>query len=173
MVANSLIYLVSVTKCQGADDLEDPVLGLADRLHSAAIHVLRYLRSEDTALGVSAPRLSALSVLVFRGPLSVGELAAAEQVTPATTSRLVSDLEAAGLATRRADPEDGRVRLVAATARGAELLHEGRRRRVERLAQGLEVLPEEDRRVLARAVDLVESIVSEGRGSGRPPRGGG
>ena len=50
---------------------------LADRLHSAAIHVLRYLRTEDEALGLTAPKLSALSVLVFRGPLTMGELAKA------------------------------------------------------------------------------------------------
>jgi len=137
---------------------------LADRLHSASIHVLRYLRTEDDALGVSAPKLSALSVLVFRGPLSVGELAAAEQVTPATTSRLVSELEAAGLAERTVDPHDARVRRVSATERGVELLQEGRRRRVARLADGIEGLPTADRSALARAAEVIEQIVSRPRG---------
>jgi len=137
---------------------------LADRLHSAAIHVLRYLRTEDDALGISAPKLSALSVLVFRGPLTVGALAGAEQVTPATISRLVSELEALGLAKRSTDDTDGRVRHVAATTRGVALLKEGRRRRVARLAQGLEGLPEDDRRTLQRATDLLEEVVAR-----RPP----
>ena len=52
----------------------------ADRFHSAAIHALRHVRREDPATGVSAARLSALSVLVFAGPRTLGELAAAEQV---------------------------------------------------------------------------------------------
>jgi DNA-binding MarR family transcriptional regulator len=140
---------------------------VADRLHSAAIHVLRYLRVEDDVLGISAPRLSALSVLVFRGALSVGELAAAEQVTAATMSRLVSELEAAGLAERRVDPEDARVRRISATPRGVDLLHEGRRRRVARLAQAVERLEPAERRVLERSADLIERIV---RGGGRPSR---
>jgi len=133
---------------------------LADRVHSAAIHVLRYLRTEDDALGVSAPRLSALSVLVFRGPLSVGELAAAEQVTAATTSRLVSELEGAGLVTRSVDSDDARVRRVTATPQGVALLKEGRRRRVARLAEGLARLSDEERDVLGRAALLLESVIS-------------
>jgi DNA-binding MarR family transcriptional regulator len=133
---------------------------LADALHSAAIHVLRYLRTEDDALGLSAPKLSALSVLVFHGPLTVGELARAEQVTPATISRLVTELEDQGLAVRSADEADARVRVVTPTAEGAALLREGRRRRVARLAGALEELGAEDRRVLARAASLLERIVA-------------
>lgn len=135
---------------------------LADRLHSAAIHVLRHVRAEDDALGLSAPKLSALSVLVFRGPLPVGELARAEQVTAATTSRLVSELEAAGLAERSTDPADGRVRLVSATAAGAELLQAGRRRRVARLARSLARLSADERRTLERAAALLGRAISPG-----------
>jgi DNA-binding MarR family transcriptional regulator len=133
---------------------------LADHLHSAAIHVLRYVRTEDAALGVSAPKLSALSVLVFRGALAVGELAAAEQVTPATISRLVTELETAGLAERTVDPADARVRRVSATPRGVELLREGRSRRVARLARALGRLAREERQVLERAVGLLERVVA-------------
>ena len=137
-------------------------MAVADRLHSAAIHVLRHLRTEDDALGISAPRLSALSVLVFRGPLPVGELAAAEQVTAATMSRLVSELAAAGLVERSVDPDDGRVRRVTATGRGVELLQEGRRRRVSRLARAVERLTPAERRVLERATELVGRMVRGG-----------
>ncbi len=48
---------------------------LADRLHSAAIHLLRRLRREDDASGLPAPQLSALSVIVFGGPIAIGALA--------------------------------------------------------------------------------------------------
>ena len=77
---------------------------MADRLHSAALHLLRRLRTEDDALGVSPPRLSALSVVVFAGPIGIGALAAAEGVTAPTMSRLVDGLERDGYVTRAPDP---------------------------------------------------------------------
>lgn len=138
----------------------DRATELADRLHSAAIRVLRLLRTEDDALGITAPKLSALSVLVFRGPLTVGALAEAEQVTPATISRLVTELESMGLAERGPDPDDGRIRRVSATPRGTELLREGRRRRVARLATALETIPAADRRVLEQAATLLADIAA-------------
>ena len=108
-------------------------LELADRLHSAAIHLLRKLRSVDSASNLSAPRLSALSVIVYAGPITMGELAAAEQVRPATISRLVKDLEKQGLVARRMDEADEPVQRVTATPQGQKLLHEGRLRRVSLL----------------------------------------
>lgn len=132
---------------------------LAADVHKVAIRVLRLLRTEDTALGLTAPKLSALSVLVFRGPLTIGELARAEQVTPATISRLVTELEARGLATRSADPSDGRVRRVTATPAGVALLHEGRGRRVARLAEAVEPISAGERATLREAVELLERIV--------------
>jgi len=51
---------------------------LADRLHSLAIHLLRRVKRGDDAAGLSAPRLSALSVVIYRGPISLTELAKAE-----------------------------------------------------------------------------------------------
>jgi len=133
-----------------------PVRAIADRLHSAAIHLLRRLRVEDKALGLSGPRASALSVIVFRGPITMSALAEAEQVRRPTITRLVDGLERRGLVRRVSDPADGRVQLVAATAAGKRLLQRGRARRVERLMQGVMQLSEEEQRVLARAADLME-----------------
>jgi DNA-binding MarR family transcriptional regulator len=78
-------------------------LETADRFHSAAIHALRHVRREDPATGLSAARLSALSVLVFGGPTTLGELAAAEQVKPPTMTRIVRALEEDGLVTSEWD----------------------------------------------------------------------
>lgn len=134
------------------------VTAVADRLHSAAIHLLRMVRREDQALGVGPAKLSALSVLVFGGPRSIGALARAEQVRLPTMSRLVSGLERDGLATRTPDPEDGRASRVHPTARGRSVLRQGRTRRVAMLARRLEQLPEADRALLARAADLIEGL---------------
>lgn len=131
---------------------------VADRLHSAAIHLLRALRPEDRALGVGPAKLSALSVLVFGGPRSIGALARAEQVRLPTMSRLVAALERDGLATRTPDPRDGRAFHVHPTARGRGVLQRGRARRVASLARRLEQLSEDDRALLARAADLIERL---------------
>ena len=131
---------------------------VAEKLHSAAIHLLRRLRRQDVASGLTAPRLSALSVIVYGGPLTLGALAAAEQVRPPTSTRIVAALEADGLVSRTPSPDDRRVTLVRATPSGAALLHEGRRRRTAQLAAQLAALPEADRATLARAADLLESL---------------
>ena len=131
---------------------------VADRLHSAAIHLLRRLRREDDASGVSAPRLSALSVVVFGGPTSIGELAAAEQVRVPTMSRLVATLEADGFVRRVLDPADRRVVRIEPTAAGRTLLHAGRRRRVAALAADIAGLTAPERRALLASVPLLERL---------------
>lgn len=143
---------------RAAAPLPDDASAAADRLHSAAIHLLRRLRKVDDASGLSAPRLSALSVVVFGGPLTLGALAAAEQVRPPTMTRLARALEAAGLVTLTPDEADRRVTLVAATARGRRVLAEGRTRRVALLTERVAELAPEDRAVLARAAELMELL---------------
>ena len=138
----------------------DPV---ADGLHSAAIHLLRWLRREDEQSALSGPRLSALSVIVFTGPVTLGALASAEQVRPPTMSRLVNALEADGLVVRAPDPDDGRVTRLHATDAGRRLLHEGRARRVAALAHQLADLTPDERATLARAAALIERLATRAR----------
>ena len=142
---------------KSSPDTNDPN-AIAERLHSAAIHLLRRLRREDDASGLSAPRLSALSVIVFGGPITLGALAAAEQVRPPTMTRLVQELEKDGLVTRVAVEGDARSVLIRATPRGTRLLHEGRARRVRRLAIDLAALGAAELHILARAVDVLERV---------------
>jgi DNA-binding MarR family transcriptional regulator len=133
---------------------------LADRLHSAAIHVLRRVAREDTASGLGGPALSALSVVVFGGPLSLGKLAEAEQVTPPTMTRTVQGLEAAELVRREKDEWDGRIANIHATPKGVEVLQAARARRVAALASSLARLGERDLRTLERAASLLERAAS-------------
>jgi DNA-binding MarR family transcriptional regulator len=132
----------------------------ADRFHSAAIHALRHVRREDPTAGVPPAQLSALSVLVFGGPRTLGELAAAEQVRPPTMTRIVQGLEAAGLVRRVRDADDGRVRRLHATAKGRRVMQRGRERRVENLAALLQRLPTEDVARVRDAAELVERALS-------------
>lgn len=132
---------------------------VADRLHSAAIHLLRRLRHEDWASGLSPARLSALSVLVFGGPRTLGELARAEGVRPPTMTRLVQGLARDGLVERAPDPSDRRLVRLRATADGERVLREGRQRRVAQLAAALATLDAADRARLADAVDVLERVL--------------
>jgi len=143
---------------RGRPSAADKTADRADRLHSAAIHLLRRLRREDDASGLPAPQLSAMSVIVFGGPMTLGALASAEQVRPPTITKLVALLEEQGLVERETDPADRRIVRVKATARGTRLLYEGRRRRVASLAESLGQLPAADRAALANAVPLLEKV---------------
>jgi len=136
----------------------DEAASLADRVHSAAIHLLRRLRRTDPQTGVSAAQLSALSVLMG-GARTIGELAAIEQVRPPTISRVVRELEAAGLATRRRDPDDGRVVWIEWTAEGERVLQQGRELRVVTLARAIDALPATEQRTLADALAVLERLL--------------
>ena len=138
---------------------------VANRLHSAAIHLLRRVRAQDDAMGLSGPEGSALSVVVFGGPITLGGLAAAEHVKPPTITRLVAALEARGLVTREADPDDRRIQRVTATALGRRVLEEGRARRVANISAALERLPAAELRALEAAVGILEGIVRRPAGA--------
>jgi DNA-binding MarR family transcriptional regulator len=128
----------------------------ADQIHSAAIHLLRALRRADEATGLSGPRLSALSVVVFAGPLTLGELAAAEQVSPPTMTRLVTALESAGLIERRSDPQDARLTRIHATSRGRKLMQRGRQARIDALVDRLDRLSPAEVEIIRRAAPLLD-----------------
>lgn len=135
---------------------------VADRLHSAAIHLLRRAAEDDRGAGISRARLSALSVVVFRGPLTLGELAAAEGVRSATMSGIVNGLERDGLVRRRPHGHDRRAVNIEATAAGRLLLDRARTVRIDRIASRLDDLSAGELEVLARAAELLDERFSPG-----------
>ena len=147
---------------------------LADRLHSLAIHLLRRIRRGDVDVGLSAPRLSALSVVVYRGPISVTELAKAEGVTAPTMTRLIQALVHAGLVEKRADSTDNRVVLVRATSDGRRTLEAARAKRLAALRALLAQLEPEQMALVEQAVDALEPLLEardQGLGVARPAIG--
>jgi DNA-binding MarR family transcriptional regulator len=133
---------------------------VADRLHSAAIHLLRRARRTDPLTGVSPAQLSALSVLM-RGPKTLGELAAAEQVRPPTMSRLVSEMQRVGVARKVADGEDARVIRVHATRKGLHALSRGRAMRIDAIERLLSELEPDELGNLERAVGTIEKLLGQ------------
>lgn len=129
----------------------------ADKIHSAAIRLLRFVRKEDAAAGIPPAQLSALSVLVFAGPQTLSALAAAEQVKLPTMSQLVTVLELKGLVART--PLDRRSVCISVTAKGKRLLEAGRQRRLSRLTAALSRLPPEKLAVLRQAAEIIVAAV--------------
>jgi DNA-binding MarR family transcriptional regulator len=153
--------------------MNEDLSSAADRFHSAAIHALRHARREDAASGLTAARLSALSVLVFSGPRTLGELAAAEQVRPPTMTGIVRGLEQDGLARRGPDPRDARVVRVQATAKGKRVLQQARQRRIDALADRLSSLQADEVALVKRAAELVDQALRRSSAPPGPPARGG
>ena len=122
-------------------------------MHAAAIRLLRTVRQEDAASGIAGAQLSALSVLVFAGPQTLGALARAEQVKPPTMSQTVAQLEARGLVARR--PLDRRSIQVAVTDKGRKLMEAGRKRRLTLLAKAFADLPPSKLDILEEAARIM------------------
>jgi DNA-binding MarR family transcriptional regulator len=148
---------------RGANGRERAV---ADRLHSAAIHLLRRARRTDPLTGVSPAQLSAISVLMS-GPKTLGDLAAAEQVRPPTMSRLVSEMERAGVARKVSDRDDARVIRVHATRKGLRALARGRAMRIEAIEQLMSELGAEELSSIERAVGTIEKLLGQRAASAR------
>jgi DNA-binding MarR family transcriptional regulator len=136
---------------------------LALRLHSAVLHLMRRIRREDDVTGLSAPRLAALSCVVFAGPRTLGELATMEQVSPPTMTNVVAGLERDGYVRRETPPEDRRVVLVRATPKGRRVMERSRRLRAAFLAEKLEGLDPDELAALDRAADIMLRIYEQSR----------
>jgi DNA-binding MarR family transcriptional regulator len=135
------------------------VQAVADRLHSAAIHLLRRVRKQDAATGEGPARLSALSMLVFGGPKTLGELAAAEQVKPPTMSRIVAGLARSRLIEITADRQDARRMCIRASTKGTRLLQRGRQLRIAYLASHLDTLNPEELSKLGEGVEILKRLL--------------
>ncbi|MGZ5659817.1 MAG: MarR family winged helix-turn-helix transcriptional regulator [Usitatibacter sp.] len=141
-----------------------------ERFHHLAIVMLRGMRAVDEATGFTGPRASALSVLVFGGPRSLGELAAAEGVAAPTMSRLVKAMQDEGLVESRPSPGDQRRVSIAASAKGRRLLMKGRARRLAALAKLLENASPRERAALVDVVGLLARALEGKRRARRSSR---
>ena len=126
-----------------------------ERFHHLAIVLLRALRQVDEAHGLAGPRASALSVLVFRGPQSLGELAAAEGVKPPTMSRLVKAMQEEGLVEAEVAAHDQRAIRIVASAKGRRLMLRGREKRLAAIRELLRDASAEEKQALETGVELL------------------
>lgn len=141
---------------------------LAGRLRLAVTRLARRMRQEADS-GLSPTLLSALASIDCAGPMTLGDLAAREQVAPPTVTKAVGILEEQGYAVRRQDPTDRRVVRVEATEAGRTLLERTRTRRNAWLARRLGELDPAGRESLAAALDALEGLAGLARGRPGPP----
>ena len=132
---------------------------LAELLHSTAIRLLRTVRRVDESSDLTAPRLSALSVIVFNGSITLGKLAETEQVRPPTMTRIVNALEEQELVIKAQEPSDGRVIRIAATTKGKRVLIRGRARRVQFLTEQIRHLKKAEQGNLSAALDTIQELI--------------
>ncbi len=135
----------------------------AEALHAAAIGLLRSVRRVDGSSGLNSARLSALSVIVFAGSITLGDLAEAEQVRPPTMTRIVNALEEQGLVRKTRDDGDRRSVSLSATLKGKRLLIEARNRRIRPLADQIGRLDERELKILQDAVGILREMLAVGR----------
>ena len=148
---------IGIGQARTADAAELPA-----RLRLAVVRTARRLR-QHAGTGLSPSLTAALATIESCGPLTPSELADREAIKRPAATRIVARLEAEGLVDRAADPGDGRVTLIAATAAGRDLLHRVRRRKNEYLARRMRDLPPEDLAALARAADVLERLLESDR----------
>jgi DNA-binding MarR family transcriptional regulator len=131
------------------------------RLRLVLSRLARRLRQEGSG-GITPSQLSALAVIDRRGPLTLGELAAIEQVQPPSVSRIVGALEGEGLVEREVDDRDRRAVLVRVTPAAHDQLEAIRRERNAWLASRLATLDADERALVRAAVPVLERLLDPG-----------
>ena len=137
---------------------------IATLLHDQFSRLTRQLRNMELPHGMTPERLSALSVIEKRGPISVTALADTEMVRPATMSRMVSALVDDGLVKRSEDKNDGRGVLVSSTAKGRRAQQRAQQQRLQHFAEALGALSTEQlsaMRSLASALERLTLLLEE------------
>jgi len=140
-----------------------PDTHLAERLRLAVTRLARRLRQQSDDIGASPTQLSALATIERLGPMTLGDLAAAERVQPPTITAAVGRLESQGLVVRRPDAEDRRIVRVEATTAGRKLLVRNRSRKTAYLAKRLHALSPAERATLAEATSILDRLFERER----------
>ena len=136
---------------------------LAARFRQALMPLVRRLRTnvED---GMTPSLMSALASVNRLGPITLGDLAAVEKVTPPMATKLANGLEERSLVTRVGCDDDKRVTRLELTREGRTLLDRSHKRRNAWLAQRFAKLTEDERIALAEAVAVIERLNREEEG---------
>jgi DNA-binding MarR family transcriptional regulator len=153
--------IVSASRAGAATNVDPAAPAeLAAGLRLAVMRLARKLRRRADA-GITPSQLSVLATLQHHGPVTLGELAAHEQVQPPSITQIVNRLEELGHAAREPDETDRRVVRVRLTGQGKALLDQSRSRKTAYLAERLRTLDRDELAILAEALPLLIRVVEE------------
>jgi DNA-binding MarR family transcriptional regulator len=130
-------------------------------LRIGVMRLARRLRNERSGSDLTLTQLSALGTLSRYGTLTIGELAAVENVKPPSMTRTINCLQESGLVTRAAHASDGRQVVVELTEHARAVLTEDRRRRDAWLAVHLAELTQAELDVLRSVGPLLDRLANE------------
>jgi DNA-binding MarR family transcriptional regulator len=111
-------------------------------------------------VGMSFSRILVLHELMHAGEISQTELQQRLGLEGALITRFAKQMEAAGLISRRVDPEDNRFTLVKLTPAGQQMLQEMGRLREEFDARLLEGVSQEERAGMIQAMKHIQDNLS-------------
>jgi DNA-binding MarR family transcriptional regulator len=140
--------------------LDDPET--AARLRLVLNRLARRLRSQ-TPHDLSPSLTSALVTIELRGPITLGELARCERVTPPSVTRMAAALERLGLVRRERDAADRRFARVSLTAEGRRMVQRTRTRKTAYLAKKLRRLDQAELAVMREALPVLERLLEDDR----------
>lgn len=132
-----------------------------DALLELALAIARRFRARTAGSPIDPAQASVMHALSCRGAIRLGDLADAVGLDASTVSRHVQHLAERGLVEREHDPDDGRARIIALSADGAEALAESFRARREVLAEAVEDWSLEDRERLQELVGRLTAALSD------------
>jgi DNA-binding MarR family transcriptional regulator len=149
----------ATVEAHGASSPPGSTGSTANRLRFTVARMARLLRQQDDS-GFGPTVTAALATIDKHGPMTLGELAAHEQVAPPSITKVVEKLVARDLVTRETDPNDRRSSLVRVTKQGRRHLDTSRTKRTEWLAGRLASLDADERARLDAAMDVLEKIIA-------------
>lgn len=136
-------------------------LAAATAVRRGVTVLARRLRAERPVDGLSLNKLSVLSHLYRRGPMTPGELAAADRLQPQSLTRVLAELELADLVVRSRSEDDRRQFLIELTRPGLDALARDMRQRDAWLRSAMVSLSPTEREVLRLAGVLMEQLAGE------------
>jgi DNA-binding MarR family transcriptional regulator len=160
-VSHAKLLHVSTGSSSEISGVEPPEFTeLASQLRLAVARLSRRIRQQAAVTGdeLASSAQSGLASIERFGPLTLGELAAVEQVQPPSMTRIVARLEEWSYADRVVDPTDRRVARAEVTEAGHELLRRSRTRKDAFLARRVAKLNDSERALLERALPLLERL---------------
>jgi DNA-binding MarR family transcriptional regulator len=138
------------------------------RLRGVIARLARQLNASSTAEGLTPSQASVLGLVVFRGPLSLSELADLEGLNPTMLSRVVGRLQELELIRRIPDPADLRSASVTSTGAGQHVDRRVKAQRASVVSECVDQLPAEEQEALSAALPALEALAEALKKSTRP-----